>query len=826
MKISKRILATYLTLKDEMSRQMSGAKKTVGEMKKELANLQEQIKKNEDAQIKASQSLDTAKAKEQELIKSVLENSDAYKDAVKSIQEFKDRNEDIASVIKQHEAEMASLQKTYKDSKAVYDNAKSELVKLKQQHGANSDEVKEQERNIEALQNAYNSALGSYRQAKDAVQNLRAEYKSNNATIDLQIEAQENLAQQLIENNQAVKDARQQMKNYEQQMEDAEKAVKEAREEARKMTPELNKSKKAFDDAKKSVKDWGKNLISSIDGALLKIAKWGTATASLAGGFAVKTGFETAFDLEAYRTQLDTAVKDTERASKLMKMAQDFSNASPFTSKETIQSTATMEAYGVSSEHWLKMVADMAGATNKEMEQATGALIDALTKQEFQGLEEFGISKEMVIDKANLMYGNNKVFKKSGELRKNKDKEMKKVIETLMTEKFDGGAEKLSKTVKGLWSTVTGVTADSLAKIFGMENGLIKSGSALDILKQRLEQLADTLTKWQQDGTLDEMATKFTQTMTDILDGVTNFFKFIKENQTSIKVILGITAGFYGLAKVLMTAYDAFVAFKKIKKITADIYTFAKGFENVRKVFTGMKTAFIAVKAGILALSPAMLPVVAGIIAVAGSAYLLYKNFDKVVSWAKAVWEKIKGLSDAMPTWAKVLLLPIAPIFAIIDALELLSNAVSKAWKWIKGFFTDDEEKNIDINTNENLEKNITEKQKDIGDKKVAENENQKGVGNKKDVEKQKEIADILSNKNLPVKTQKEIFKEKVKKSNVVTPQNKIKSLESKKERVIVKEKPQINVTINGDVYGYNDFKDKIKKVMDEIIRFDLQNTV
>ena len=812
MKISKRILATYLTLKDEMSRQMSGAKKTVGEMKKELANLQEQIKKNEDAQIKASQSLDTAKTKEQELIKSVLENSDAYKDAVKSIQEFKDRNEDIVSVIKQHEAEMASLQKTYKDSKAVYDNAKSELVKLKQQHGANSDEVKEQEKNIEALQNAYNSALNSYRQARDAVQNLRAEYKSNNATIDLQIEAQENLAQQLIENNQAVKDARQQMKNYEQQMEDAEKAVKEARQSVKRLTPEIEKNKKAFKEAGKTVHGWGVNLIKSIDGALLKVAKWGTATASLAGGFAVKTGFETAFDLEAYRTQLDTAVKDTERASKLMKMAQDFSNASPFTSKETIQSTATMEAYGVSSEHWLKMVADMAGATNKEMEQATGALIDALTKQEFQGLEEFGISKEMVIDKANLIYGKNKIFKNSGELRKNKNKEMEKVVEILMTEKFDGGAEKLSKTVKGLWSTVTGVTADSLAKIFGMENGLIKSGSALDILKQRLEQLADTLTKWQQDGTLDEMAAKFTETMAEVLDGVTNTFNYIKENKDIILFFLKMTAVIYGTAKAVAFFKTAVSVFSTLKAFATGAYEFAKGFETVRKVFTGMKTAFIAVKAGILALSPAMLPVVAGIIAVAGSAYLLYKNFDKVVSWAKAVWEKIKGLSDAMPTWAKVLLLPIAPIFAIIDALELLSNAVSKAWKWIKGFFTDDEEKNIDINTNESLEKNITE--------------NQKGVGNKKDVEKQKEIADILSNKNLPVKTQKEIFKEKVKKSNVVTPQNKIKSLESKKERVIVKEKPQINVTINGDVYGYNDFKDKIKKVMDEIIRFDLQNTV
>lgn len=316
----------------------------------------------------------------------------------------------------------------------------------------------------------------------------------------------------------------------------------------------------------------------------------------------------------------------------------------------------------------------------------------------------------------------------------------------------------------------------------------------MDILKQRLEQLADTLTKWQQDGTLDEMAANFTETMNKILDGVTNFFKFIKENQTSIKVILGITAVFYGLAKVLVTAYDAFVAFKKIKKITTDIYNFAKGFEMVKNVVAGVKGAFIAVKAGILAFSPAMLPVIAVIVAVAGVAYLLYKNFDTVVAVIKRCWESFKNFFDSMPQWAKMLLLPITPIFWMIDALELLSKSVGKAWNWIKGFFTDDEEKNIDINTSENFEKNITEKQKNIN--------------------------------NIPVKTQKDIFKEKVKKSNVTTPQNKINSFESKKERIIVKEKPQINVTVNGDVYGYNDFKDKIKKVMDEIIRFDLQNTV
>lgn len=777
-----------------MSKQMSGAKQTVAQMKTELANLQKQIKTNEDAQKKASQSLEKARATEQETIKTVLENSQAYQDAIKSIQAYKNRNEEITSTIKQHEAELSTLQQTYKDSKNVYDNAKYTLTDLKKQYGANSDEVKEQEKNIEILQQAYNSALSAYRQTKNAVQDLKAEYKSNSATIDIQVSNQKELEQQLINSSQAVKKAREQIKNYEQKMEEAEKSVEDARNAVRQLTPEVNKSKKALDEAKKSVKEWGKSLISSIDGALIKVAKWGTATASLVGGFAVKTGFETAFDLEAYRTQLETAVKDTEKASKLMKMAQDFSNASPFTSKETIQSTATMEAYGVRSERWLTMVADMAGATNKEMEQATGALIDALTKQEFQGLEEFGISKEMVMEKANSMYGKNKIFKKSGELRNSKDAEMQKVIESLMSEKFGGGAEKLSKTVKGLWSTITGITSDSLAQIFGMENGIIKSDSALDVLKQKLQIVADTLVKWQQDGTLNEIAVKFTETLSIIIDNVVSIFKFIKENQTSIKVILILTAGFYGFAKAAIFAWNAFLTFKKVKKITTDIYNFAKGFEMIKNVVAGVKGAFIAVKAGILAFSPAMLPVIAVIVAVAGVAYLLYKNFDTVVAVIKRCWESFKNFFDSMPQWAKMLLLPITPIFWMIDALELLSKSVGKAWNWIKGFFTDDEEKNIDINTSENFEKNITEKQKNIN--------------------------------NIPVKTQKDIFKEKVKKSNVATPQNKINSFESKKERIIVKEKPQINVTVNGDVYGYNDFKDKIKKVMDEIIRFDLQNTV
>ena len=767
-----------------MSKQMSQAIKTVGGMKKELANVQEQIKKAEDAQKKASQSLDKAREKQEQIIKTVLKNSDAYQETIKSIAEFKSRNEQVTTSITKHEAEMASLQQAYKNSKTAYETAKNTLKELKSQYGANSAEVREQEIQVEALQTAYDTALNAYKQTKDAVSNLRAEYKSNTATIELQATAQEELKKQLLASNSAVRLIQRQIKGYEQKIDDAKKAVQEARSTIPSLTSEIKKNQKAFDDAKKTVKEWGKSLMSSVDGAIKRIGQVTVASASLAGGFAVKTGFETAFNLEAYRTQLETAVKDTEKASRLMKMAQDFSNASPFTSQETIQSTSTMEAYGVNSERWLKTVADMAGATNKEMEQATGALIDALTKQEFQGLEEFGISKEMVIDKANSMYGKNKIFKKSGELQKGKDAEMQKVIETLMQSKFDGGAEKLSKTVRGLWSTITGVTSDSLAKIFGMENGLIKSGSALDILKQKLEELANTLTKWQQDGTLDRIAEQFTVAMTQAINAVTNLFNFIKEHQKTIKIVLGLVAGFYAVAKAVMFA---------------------------QAVAMALNVVFTLLSAN---------PVVLAIIVIVGIIWLLVKTVKIAINWLKTCWNTFKSFSDAMPAWAKVLLLPIAPIFAIIDALELLSNAVGKAWKWVKGFFSDDEEKIITVNANESVEKDIKTSEEVLPNKTKA---------SEKNISEKEYLQSLLNEAKTTGKSPKEIFKEQIQKEKEVKTTQISKTLNTVKntEKVIVKkEKPQINLTFNGDVYGLNDFKDKVKSIMDEVIEFDLQNAV
>lgn len=454
--MSSRVINTILNLKDEMTQKLQAPLMSVRKLKREYENTKKELERYEDAQTKASQMLEQAKNKMEEVKKAVLNSSQAYQDNVKSLDRLKAKNEEIKASINRHESELSGLQSSYNENKRAYDNAKNTLVELKRQYGDNSQEVKEQERILQSLEREYNSSKSAYDNAKKSIQALKEEERTNTTTIKAQSKALESLKETLLNNSTAVKLAQRNITRYTQAEKEAGEKAKEARQKISQLSSEVAKNKKKFDDAKKTVKGWRDSAISSIDDVVKKMGQLTAVAVTATGGFALKTGLETAFNLEAYRTQLETATKDTEKTTKLIRKAQELSIATPFTPEEAIQSTAKMEALGVDSEKWLKMVADMAGATNKEMEQATDALIDMLSKQEFEGIEEFGINKEMIMAKANQMFGKNKVFKKSGELRKGKDADMQVVIETIMREKFEGGSDKLSKTVKGVWSTITG----------------------------------------------------------------------------------------------------------------------------------------------------------------------------------------------------------------------------------------------------------------------------------------------------------------------------------------------------------------------------------
>lgn len=209
-------------------------------------------------------------------------------------------------------------------------------------------------------------------------------------------------------------------------------------------------------------------------------------------------------DYETFKVQLTTATKDTQKASQLMREAISFANKTPFETGQVIEATAKFESMGLSAQKWLSITADMAGATSKDMIQAVEAVIDAVASGEFERLKEFGLSKKTLED----LDTSGKVFNNQGQVI-----DQVALVDLLFSEmekRYKGGAEILSKTTKGMWSTVTGVFKNSMAKIVGVtDNGIIRTGSLLDNFKKIIEKVANKMIEWQQSGTVDKISAKF-----------------------------------------------------------------------------------------------------------------------------------------------------------------------------------------------------------------------------------------------------------------------------------------------------------------------------
>ena len=224
-------------------------------------------------------------------------------------------------------------------------------------------------------------------QAKFQAEANKATRKVENQTLKLQ-----ELIEAHGEDSQEVAKARKQLEKYTEAMKEAKKASSEAAKATSAHAASHKKLQNSVSSSQKAFKKFSDSTVKVVDGAIVKTAKAGAVMAATVGSLAVGTGFSEAFNMEGYKMQLVTATKDTEKAGQLMARAIKFANSTPFETGEVVEATAKMEAYGISSEKWLADVADMAGATNKSIDQATEAMADAVVG-EYERMKEFGIKK-------------------------------------------------------------------------------------------------------------------------------------------------------------------------------------------------------------------------------------------------------------------------------------------------------------------------------------------------------------------------------------------------------------------------------------------------
>lgn len=396
---------------------------------------------------------------------------------------------------------------------------------------------------------------------------------------------------------------------------------------------------KEMTSATRSVVAFKNKSVSAIGSATKSFLKLGAATAGVVATLAAKTGLSEAMDLEGYRLQLETATKDTQKASEIMQYAINLANKTPFEGGELVEAASKFEAMGMAAQKWLPLAGDMAAATNKSFDQATEALIDAQTG-ELERLKEFGITKAKIVEQGEKMFAGVQLVNNQGQIV-NQEKFNEAMI-ALMQDRFAGGMEKQATTMKGLWSTVTGVTKSALANLVGItSDGSVRSGSALDLLKGKVQLLADKLAQWQQDGTLDRLAQKFDQGLAKAADAVGKAFQWVVANGDTIKRWM------VGLGSALAMV---------------KIVQFASGVINAVKTVS----LFAKTVGAIVAANPVVLAITA---AIAAGSWLI-ANWDKVKAAGSALWEGAKAVFGGIRD-------------SVVGAFDAAKEKVSGFFSWV-----------------------------------------------------------------------------------------------------------------------------------------------
>lgn len=422
----------------------------------------------------------------------------------------------------------------------------------------------------------------------------------------------------------------------------------------------------------KQVVSWKNSFVQSVNSVTSKMVKFGIATTTALTGLAAKTGLSQAMDLEGYKMQLETATKDTKKAASIMSYAIQMANKTPFEGGELVEGASKFEAMGMSAKKWLTVTGDMAAATNKDFDQAVEALIDAQTG-ELERLKEFGITKAQIQEQGEKMFSDVQIVNNKGQIV-NQEK-FNAAMMQLLKDKFQGGMVKQATTMKGLWSTVTGVAKLSLAKIVGMnEDGSVRSGSAFDLMRNKLQLFADKLMQMQQDGSIDRIATqvtalvqKATELASSIGGRVIQVLDWMSQHTTAVKIALT------GLVIVMS-------AFKVITFIGNIVYAI-----NTIKTFAGMLNIAGGAIAGLASPIGIAIAVIAGLVA---AGVLLYKNWDTICAYASKLADWINGtfsnISDHIVTaFDKI---P-EPIKKVLDWLGGKFQWLSDKMSWLTGTF-------------------------------------------------------------------------------------------------------------------------------------------
>lgn len=409
----------------------------------------------------------------------------------------------------------------------------------------------------------------------------------------------------------------------------------------------------------------------SVKQAIPVFAAYGAAAAAGIGGAAyfAKEVMETGASFERYRTILTTLEGGSEKAKKSMEWISDFAAKTPYEVNEVTDAFIKLKAYGMDpmKDGLLNSLGDTAAAMGKPVMQVVEAIADAVTGEN-ERLKEFGIKASKIKGKNEIVYS---YTDKDGKQRSAKAaadnrEQIQKTLQTIWNEKYGGAMDKLSGTWEGMISNLS----DQWERL----KLLIADSGVFEFLKGKLEGFLDKVNRMAEDGSLQKLAEDIGAKMVKGIErlwemGGRLYDRFVQVNE------------FFGGFENTMTAVAVVLSLPLVAAIA-----------NIGIAVGSLATALVGAIPGITAFGAALLAnpitwIVAGIVAGAAAAYLVYENWDKVSGWLGRVWDTIKDTFGDSFDFIADLFMNFTPIGLMMQAMSPVLDWVAENWEAIKETF-------------------------------------------------------------------------------------------------------------------------------------------
>lgn len=378
-------------------------------------------------------------------------------------------------------------------------------------------------------------------------------------------------------------------------------------------------------------------------------------------GFAAgMSGTKQARDYQALVLQMRAVTKSADEAKQAMSWIES-AQMPPYGLDDLTKSYIQLKNIGIDpTKGALANIADAAVGSGKSIEQATNAYIGAV-KGNLDGLKALGITA-----KKNGKYVDYMFAGKDGRLKRYRALSGNRMsnahaVDKITSSRFGGASAAYGKTWDGMIWKMSDTWEHVKLKI--MNSGLF------DFLSQKLDMFVTKIDQWVQDGTLDTWCKNLSKNlilvMTIAWDVATKLYRageaifgFLDsisgyvggwENLTMILLALPVVPSLMRMAMGFIQVGQGIATFIGIGGRAIGLFAQLNGFSKIGVVLRLLLTPIGLVTKSFITMGIAFMSspigwVVAGIVAIAAGAYLIYQNWDKLGPFFKNVWEKTKQI--------------------------------------------------------------------------------------------------------------------------------------------------------------------------------------